>query len=63
MFSYMIVFVKILFITNWVSMKIKKRYVCGIVLIVVFIGLGIFALVGLESIINNTVLKSVWLDP
>ena len=62
-FCHDFVFAKILIITDWVSMKIKKRYVCGIVLIVMFIGLGIFALVGLEGIINNTVLKSVWLDP
>ena len=41
----------------------RKRYLCGVVGIIIFIALGIFALVGVSKIVDDIVLDSVWMDP
>jgi len=41
----------------------KKRIVCGSICIAVLLALGIFTLVGLNSVINNVILDGVVLAP
>lgn len=41
----------------------RKRVVCGGVCLFIFIGIGIFTLVGLDSLINQAILDGVILDP
>jgi hypothetical protein len=41
----------------------KKRVICGSVCALIFLGLGLFALFGLESVLNDVILDGVVLDP
>jgi hypothetical protein len=44
-------------------MAIKKRVICGSVCIALFLGLFLFTLIGLESVIDSVVLDGVVLAP
>jgi hypothetical protein len=41
----------------------RRRYTLGAVCIVIFLGLGLFALIGLPSLVDQMVLKNIVLDP